>query len=190
MNRIWKPLLSIILLVTLGWVAFGFLGIQALFFDNQVKEDVPDSIMKLISKSPPQDAVADKVDSIERVLGKGAFEQGDSTYSISGNAFLSQIGEVINLTFTDFEVSNGPDLFVYAVRTDTTVNKTIKETVAKGEFINLGTLKGNIGNQNYTLDKQLDHKAYQVISIWCRRFSRNFGSVKLSPSRLELISRH
>ncbi len=170
MKKNTKIILAILLVGGLGWLAFGFFGIQALFTDQEVKEGIPSSVADVISGA---DGTG------QQILGNGVFQQGDSTYTISGNAYLSRIKGQLNLTFTDFKVTNGPDLYVYAVKTKSTENKTVKETVAEGNFISLGLLKGNIGGQNYVLDKELDLGQYQVVSIWCKRFGRNFGSVNL-----------
>lgn len=177
MNRTPKIILSLLAVGGLSWLAFDFFGIQALFIDQEVKEEIPEAVSILISREDGD--TSDSAGEGSKLLGKGSFKQGDSTYTISGKAFLSQVEGSLNLTFTDFDVSNGPDLFVYAVKTDSTENKQLKETVSNGDFINLGSLKGNIGDQNYLLEDGFDPKEYQVISIWCRRFGRNFGSVVL-----------
>ena len=166
-----KIILAIFVAAGLGWLAFGFFGIQALFTDQEVNEEIPDAVSQLIAGADGSE---------QKLLGKGAFQQGDSTYTISGDAYLSQIEGQLNLTFKDFKVTNGPDLYVYAVKTASTENKTVKETVGNGEFVSLGLLKGNIGDQNYPLGKEFDPREYQVISIWCKRFGRNFGSVNLA----------
>ncbi|MGC6466705.1 MAG: DM13 domain-containing protein [Akkermansiaceae bacterium] len=174
MMKILKVALTVLGAGLLGWSAFGVFGIQALFVDLEAEEEIPEAVSSLISGSENG-----AVESNSQVLGKGSFHRGDGTYTISGNVFLNKVEGKINLTFTDLEVSNGPDLFVYAVKTDSTENKQLKETVSNGDFINLGSLKGNIGDQNYLLEDGFDPKEYQVISIWCRRFGRNFGSVVL-----------
>jgi len=46
----------------------------------------------------------------------------------------------------------------------------------------LGVLKGNIGNQNYSLGSDLDLAKYRAVSIWCKRFSVNFGAAALRPT--------
>ncbi len=176
MKKFRKIVLALVALGVLAWLAFGFFGIQALFVENEVKEEIPESISNLIAPSSGQSGGSD---SSNQLLGKGSFTQGDSTYTISGNAFLSRVDGKLNLTFFDFEVTNGPALYVYAVKTHSTDNKTVKETIANGGFINLGPLKGNIGTQNYTLESEFDLSEYQVISVWCKRFSRNFGSANL-----------
>lgn len=80
------------------------------------------------------------------------------------------------LRLTNFETSNGPDVRVYLVAApDSKDNKT----VTKAGFIDLGPMKGNIGDQNYDLPADADLSKYQSISIWCRRFGVNFGAAPL-----------
>jgi electron transfer DM13 len=55
-------------------------------------------------------------------------------------------------------------------------------TVENAGFIDLGVIKGNIGNQNYSLGSDLDLAKYRAISIWCKRFSVNFGAAALRPT--------
>jgi hypothetical protein len=43
-------------------------------------------------------------------------------------------------------------------------------------------IKGNIGDQNYTLGSDLDLAKYRAVSIWCKRFSVNFGAAALRPT--------
>ena len=183
MNNITKISLLLLAIGFFTWLVFGFFGIQALFTNKEVTEDIPEAVTELISE--PVTEVSSSAEKSSKLLGSGSFVQGDSTYTISGNAFLSRINDKLNLTFTDFEVSNGPDLFVYAVKTDSTEYSELKATVESGGFIKLSALKGNLGDQNYLLDAEFETKQYQVISIWCRRFSRNFGSVYLAPPAKE-----
>ena len=43
-----------------------------------------------------------------------------------------------------------------------------------------GALKGNVGDQNYDLPAGVDLTVYRSVTIWCRRFSVNFGTAPLS----------
>ncbi|MFQ5848921.1 MAG: DM13 domain-containing protein, partial [Candidatus Methylomirabilales bacterium] len=81
------------------------------------------------------------------------------------------------LRFTKFATSNGPDLFVYMVAAaDASDNATVK----RAGFISLGPLKGNVGDQNYTVPRDLDLATYRSVSIWCRRFGVNFATAPLA----------
>ncbi len=62
-------------------------------------------------------------------------------------------------------------------------------TVQRAGFIDLGVLKGNIGDQNYNLGSDLDLAKYRAVSIWCKRFSVNFGAAALRPTEASHQSR-
>ena len=82
------------------------------------------------------------------------------------------------LRFTNFSTSNGPDVHVYLVAADDAKDVA---TVEQAGFVDLGVIKGNVGDQNYTLASDLDLAKYRSVSIWCKRFSVNFGAAALRP---------
>jgi hypothetical protein len=97
----------------------------------------------------------------------------------SGDGFHNAEGvaKVVNLadgrTFLRLEnlkATNGPDLYVYL--------STDKDA---SDIVNLGRLKGNIGNQNYEIPAGTDLSKYDTVLIWCKAFSVLFGSGKLAP---------
>lgn len=83
------------------------------------------------------------------------------------------------LRFTSFSTSNGPDVHVYMVAADDAKDAA---AVQKAGFVDLGVIKGNIGDQNYVLSSDLDLAKYRAVSIWCKRFSVNFGAAPLRPA--------
>ena len=83
------------------------------------------------------------------------------------------------LRLTNFATSNGPDVRVYLVAApDVQDNATVKTA----GFVELGPMKGNIGDQNYELPATVDLASYRTVTIWCKRFSVNFGSAPLAKS--------
>src|ERR1700683_2293404 len=84
------------------------------------------------------------------------------------------------LRLTNFKTSNGPDVHVYMVAAGDAKNNA---TVLRAGFIDLGTIKGNIGDQNYTLGPDVDLSKYRAVSVWCKRFSVNFGAARLMPDQ-------
>lgn len=63
---------------------------------------------------------------------------------------------------------SGPDLKVYLA------------TAADGsEFVNLGGLKGNSGNQTYEVPAGTDTQKYDTVLIWCRALSVGFAAAPL-----------
>ena len=46
--------------------------------------------------------------------------------------------------------------------------------------MNLGGLKGNIGNQNYEIPPEINLADYTSVVIWCDRFDAAFGAADLT----------
>jgi hypothetical protein len=84
---------------------------------------------------------------------------------------LAQGGRV--LTLTEFEVDNGPDLRLYLVAGPATTEGEVDD------FVDLGGLKGNKGNQQYELPGGLDLERYSTVVVWCRAFSVLFARAPL-----------
>jgi hypothetical protein len=82
------------------------------------------------------------------------------------------------LRLSDFTTSNGPDVHVVLVRAE---DKTLEQEIVKGdlEHVELGTLKGNQGDQNYDLPAAVDLNQYQAVAIYCERFHAIFGVARL-----------
>jgi hypothetical protein len=50
------------------------------------------------------------------------------------------------------------------------------------DHVELGPMKGNIGDQNYDIPSTVDLEKYRTVTIWCKRFGVNFGSAPLAKS--------
>ena len=53
----------------------------------------------------------------------------------------------------------------------------------KAGFIDLGSMKGNKGDQNYDVPAGVDLDKYKSVSIWCARFGVNFGAASLATQK-------
>jgi hypothetical protein len=100
----------------------------------------------------------------------------------TGTATIYRLGDGSRiLRFTNFRTSNGPDVHVYLVAV---ADAKDTETVKRAAFIDLGTMKGNIGDQNYPLSADFDLSKYRTVSIWCKRFAINFGAAPLRADHM------
>jgi Electron transfer DM13 len=108
------------------------------------------------------------------ILAVGAFRSlGHPT---SGRAEVLDLGDGRRfLRLLDLDTSNGPDLFVYLSVTPTGG----KRDTFDDNFVSLGRLKGNLGNQNYEIAAGVDLRRYRSVVIWCRRFTYAFGAAPL-----------
>ena len=84
---------------------------------------------------------------------------------------LAQGGRV--LTLRNFEVENGPDLRVYLVAGPARSEDEVDE------FVDLGGLKGNRGNQQYEIPADVLLARYSTVVVWCRAFSALFARAPL-----------
>jgi len=157
----WKVAIPVVIVaVFVAWYAF---RPERLVVDRRVDEALPTAQGGLLAQT----------------LASGRF------YSIlhptEGTATIYQMGDGTRvLRFTNFKTSNGPDVHVYMVAADDAKDVA---AVQRAGFIDLGVLKGNIGDQNYNLGNDLDLAKYRAVSIWCKRFSVNFGTAPLMPTQ-------
>lgn len=121
-----------------------------------VSESIQDMASKLGSDS--QSIIYSKQGSFVGLKGNNA----------KGKAIIISAGKVAFLRFQDFEVTNGPDLHVYM---------TSGGNISTG--MDLGKLKGSIGDQNYALNG-VDLKNYDTVVIYCQPFHIYFAQAKLA----------
>lgn len=141
------------------WAAF---RPERLFVNAKVNEAMPSGL----------------ANASETVLASGSFHS--VAHDSKGMASIYQLADGKRLLrFTDFQTSNGPDVRVYLVAAN---DASDSETVKKAGFLELGSLKGNVGDQNYDIPADVDLAKYRAVTIWCKRFSVNFGTAPLSTS--------
>lgn len=122
-----------------------------------------------MSISQPQGAKAQEEQQPMSALSGEFVGAGDGIHNAEGIAkeiILEDGSEFIR--FENFKVTNGPDLFVY-LATDNSAS----------DFIDIGKLKANNGNQNYQVPDGTDLAKYDTVLIWCKAFSVLFGSAEL-----------
>lgn len=111
-------------------------------------------------------------------LASGQFHSG--AHETKGMATVFQLADgKKTLRLTNFATSNGPDVHVYLVAAQDAKDN---DAVTKAGFVDLGALKGNIGDQNYELPANADLATYRAVTIWCKRFSVNFGTAPLNSA--------
>ena len=123
-----------------------------------------------IDEAPPMADVDQPMMVQEMTTSSGNFiGVGDGIHDAEGNAFVLSLDDGTRfLRFEDFKATNGPDLYVY-LSTDEQAS----------DFVNLGRLKANMGNQNYEIPSEVDLSKHSNVLIWCQAFSVLFGSAEL-----------
>src|SRR5260370_21003418 len=159
----WKVAIPGLVIIALFFAWYAFRP-ERLVVNHRVHEEFPTA----------------KGGSPEQTVASGTF------YGVAppttGPASIYRIGDGSRiLRFTNFRTSNGPDVHVYLVAA---ADAKDSASVQSAGFIDLGSIKGNIGDQNYTLGPDVDLSKYHAVSVWCKRFSVNFGAAPLMPDRM------
>jgi hypothetical protein len=162
--------------------------------NNNVDEAVvasdapPDEPSEVQSSEPALDAVEDPAPTDAPVTTEASEPE---IVTLAEGSFISRAhgGEGIATVLTDgseqrflrfeqFATDNGPDLNVYLTTADADAPEG--EFDRSGEFIDLGDLKGNIGDQNYEIPPDVDVERFDTVVVWCVRFSVAFTSADLN----------
>ena len=195
---------GVVLAIGVAFLAFGVFGVQTLFIDDTVDESGPvfDSGVGVTEVSPPDHRAPtrDRRRGAGRRLVADAAREAPvpprhlhhrSSRCRRGRSFLvgataaTGTALVLNdgsaqrfLRFENFSTDNGPDLNVYLTTSDANADTGTFDD----EFIDLGNLKGNIGDQNYEIPPEVDLSRFDTVVVWCVRFSTPFTAADLVPA--------
>jgi hypothetical protein len=150
----------VVLAAVAAWAAF---RPERLFINAKVNETLPNTS----AQTAPGTVVA-----------SGTFHGVAHKAMGSASILQSSDGKRI-LRFTNFETSNGPDVHVYLIAAN---DATDSDMVKKAGFREIGSLKGNIGDQNYEIPADIDLARFRAVTIWCQRFGVNFATAPLSAA--------
>jgi Electron transfer DM13 len=180
-RRRWLWLAATLIVALIVFVLFWFQP-QKLFIDDRVEEAIPDATApsaptdtggSTADASPPTGSAA--AEPVE--VARGAFVSLD--HGTTGTARVLELADgrrIVRLEGLDTD--NGPDLYLYL-----TANRADGDEGAfDDDYVNLGRLKGNQGDQNYDLPPGTDIARLATVVIWCDRFDSAFGAADLSLS--------
>jgi hypothetical protein len=145
-----------LVLAAMAWYAF---RPELLFIDNTVDEAFPATAGAMMGTTKAE----------------GMFHS--VAHDTMGAATIIELDNENRILRLDgFKTSNGPDVHVLLGKaTDANDDATVKNT----GYYDLGSLKGNIGDQNYNIPADVNLTDYNSVTIWCNRFKVNFGTAPL-----------
>ena len=191
------------LVAGVAYLAFGVFAIQTLFIDDTVDEagpvfdsgvgaEVATDVAPVDTTEPAETPAADSDEEPTEIsvplptdapvateapapeiitLAEGSFIS--RSHGSEGIAIVLTDGSDQRfLRFEEFSTDNGPDLNVYLTTADADAPEG--DFNRPGEFIDLGDLKGNIGDQNYEIPADVDLERFDTVVVWCVRFSAAF----------------
>lgn len=203
-----KTKIVIGIIVTAIAIPFGIYTISPLFINTEINEPLPSlaneksstdfATFMALTDDEKRDAAKNMTKKEEDIIMKMAAKQditinetmimninqriqnkalignfigvGDGIHNAEGLAkilTLSNGSQILRLE--NFKSTNGPDVHLY-----------LSNNKQANDFIDLGRLKANNGNQNYLIPMDIDFNHYRYVIIWCKPFSVLFGSAHLN----------
>jgi hypothetical protein len=86
------------------------------------------------------------------------------------------------LRIEGLDTSNGPDLKVWLTDAPVIDGPDGWFVFDDGAYVDLGSLKGNKGNQNYPIPAEVALADLTSVAIWCDRFNVSFGAAELQAA--------
>jgi len=163
------PRLRIGLLVLLALAVLPvawYLG-SPLFLNQTVNEALPSAPAAQVGRAPTGAAA----------LRSGQFNAIDGLHKGEGTAAIyRQPDGGFVLRLDPFQVTNGPDLYVYLSRYPA---PTDSAQLHQAGAVEVARLKGNIGSQNYELPANVDLSQFRSVVIYCKQFNVVFSTAAL-----------
>jgi hypothetical protein len=140
----------------------GLIMIGAAQLNNNINENI-----LAVTKQQPQ--TNNSTTSTAKTRTGSFVGAGDGFHNAEGIAKVIPLenGDSI-LRLEAFKSTNAPNVHVYL-----SADKTISD------YVDLGRLKANNGNQNYNIPSGTNLKKYNTVLIWCKDFSVLIGSAQL-----------
>jgi hypothetical protein len=171
-RRRWLLIAGSGVIVTVVFVLVWFQP-QKLWVDDRVSEPVP---TPTASGAPRGDVMNVPAPAPVEVSGGELVSRDHHTSGVVRVLAFDDGRRIVRLEGLD--TSNGPDLYVYL----STNRSDGPEAAFDDEYVSLGRLKGNQGDQNYDVPGGTDLARFTTLVIWCDRFDSAFGAAGLAAT--------
>lgn len=169
------PVLGAYVLILAGTVAIGYwTGFRDMVVDEEVAmaaaRPSPTERDRGLSGAEPENGPAGAVARSGPVeLATGAFVGADGHAGTGTATVVEQPGGARVVTFTEFDVDPGVDIDVFLTADPESVDDRVE----------LGNLKGNVGDQQYEVPGGTDLRRYSNVILWCNPFTVRIAVAEL-----------
>ncbi|RIK06464.1 MAG: electron transporter [Acidobacteria bacterium] len=171
-----KVLVAVLLVMVLAAAPIAWYLGSPLFIDKRVDEEFPVATAPAETRGAPvasQTAPAASQTQSPVQLSTGQLRGID--HRSSGSATTYRLSDGSQILRLDHDTQNGPDLYVYLIG-----SSDYRAKADASDFVDLGKLKGNQGQQNYEIPPGTDLTRYKTVMIWCKQFDTPFAAAPLN----------
>jgi hypothetical protein len=175
----WRLFIDVTVDEALPTVAESSVGSTA---DAAPEQPAPDVPTESVEDAPEPEPSASPEASPQRVItAEGQFISHE--HPTAGTARIITLADGSRvLRLVGLDTDNGPDLKVWLAAAPVIEGNDGWFVFDDDEYLDLGPLKGNKGNQNYSIPDDADISDLTSVTIWCDRFSVSFGAAELLPA--------
>lgn len=143
-----------------------------LFIDVAVHDSLPVAVATIDPAAPAPAAAPVQLSVGELVSHE---------HATSGTVrVIRQLDGSLVVAVEGLKTSNGPDVHVWLSAADVVEGRAGWFTAAGAPHLDLGSLKGNLGDQLYPVPAGTALADFRSVSLWCEQFSVSFGAAQLS----------
>jgi len=146
----------------------------------QPTQAAPEGAAEIASSSDkaPSDEPTPEVTPKRTVTAEGTFIAHEHPTAGTACIITLEDGSRV-LRLVGLDTDNGPDLKVWLAAAPVIEGRDGWFVFDDDDYLSLGALKGNKGNQNYPIPDDADTSDLTSVTIWCERFSVSFGAAEL-----------
>jgi hypothetical protein len=148
---------------------------------GEATDSTEDAAAPADSSAAPEETAPEAAEPERVIEAEGAFISHEHSTSGTARVITLPDGSRI-LRLADLDTDNGPDLKVWLAAAPVIEGTEGWYVFDDDEYVDLGPLKGNKGNQNYAIPADVDISDLSSVTIWCDRFSVSFGAAELTPA--------
>ena len=146
---------------------------------DEAEQMAVSAIEEPVTVPEEEQAMPDGMPTEPFILAQGSFIDIDVIHGAEGTATIYQLEDGSHvLRFEGFRSTNGPDLHVIL---SSDPDPRSRSQVGDNH-IDLGALRGNVGNQNYVIPADVDLTQYSSVVIYCVPFHVVFSTATLAGS--------
>lgn len=182
MRRFLLPLLAVV--SAIAAIALFVFEPWALWTNKTVDEAIPTAVVQEAAPSEPGAPAPPGPSASAQSTKPKVIAEGDlisHEHETSGRVVVLELPDKSRvLRLENLDTSNGPDVEVWITDAPVIAGSNGWHVFDDGEYVELGDLKGNHGNQNYEVPASVDLEDLNSVSLWCDRFNVSFAAAQLA----------
>jgi len=148
-----------------------------LFVNVEVDEALPVVETTTPTPEPTESATPEPAVPVQLSAGELISHEHDTTGTVR---IIENPDGTRVLTLENLATSNGPDVHVWLAAAPVVPGFDGWFLADDAAYVDLGVIKGNLGNQVYDIPADVDLGQYPSVYLWCAQFAVSFGAASVA----------